>query len=80
MKNLTLHNLIEKEGNLYVALCLELDIASQGKTVEKARKNLQDAVQGYLELIYDEGIEKEFIPRPAPLQKWLKYLDLDNQA
>jgi hypothetical protein len=27
--------IIEKEGNLYAALCLELDVASQGATVEE---------------------------------------------
>jgi len=32
---------IEREGDGYVALCPELDIASQGKTVEEARNNLQ---------------------------------------
>jgi predicted RNase H-like HicB family nuclease len=28
--------ILEKEGDLYVALCPELDVASQGKTVEEA--------------------------------------------
>ena len=40
---------IEREGNGYVALCPELDIASQGGTVEEARSNLAEAVQLFLE-------------------------------
>ena len=40
---------IEREDNMYVALCPELDVASQGKTVEEARKNLQEAVELFLE-------------------------------
>ncbi|MBA7635809.1 hypothetical protein ES703_43413 [subsurface metagenome] len=32
--------IIEAEGNGYVALCPELDIASQGNSVEEARENL----------------------------------------
>jgi len=36
--------IIEREGNEYVALCPELDIASQGKTVEEARVNLVEAL------------------------------------
>jgi len=32
--------IIEREDDEYVAFCPELDIASQGKTVEEARRNL----------------------------------------
>ena len=32
--------IIEREDDMYVALCPELDIASQGQTVEAARTNL----------------------------------------
>ena len=40
---------IEREGNGYVSLCPELDIASQGNTIEEARANLVEAVQLFLE-------------------------------
>ena len=39
----TLTAIIEREGEDYVALCPELDIASQGATVSEARKNLTEA-------------------------------------
>ena len=41
--------IIEREGEGYVSLCPELDIASQGDTVEEARRNLAEAVQLFLE-------------------------------
>ena len=41
--------IIEREGHQYVALCPELDIASQGDSVEQARQNLQEAVELFLE-------------------------------
>ena len=41
--------ILEKEGNQYVALCPELDIASQGATVEEAKANLKEAVELFLE-------------------------------
>jgi predicted RNase H-like HicB family nuclease len=41
--------IIEKEGAGYVALCPELDIASQGESVEEARRNLQEAVELFFE-------------------------------
>ena len=41
--------IIERERDGYVALCAELDIASQGETVEAARRNLVEAVELFLE-------------------------------
>ena len=41
--------LIEREGDGYVALCPELDVASQGDTIEQARANLLEAVELFLE-------------------------------
>jgi len=41
--------IIEREDNTYVALCPELDIASQGDTVESARKNLVEALELFFE-------------------------------
>ena len=37
--------LIEREGEGYVSLCPELDVASQGKTIEEARDNLREALE-----------------------------------
>jgi predicted RNase H-like HicB family nuclease len=41
--------IIEREGDGYVALCPELDIASQGDTVEDARRNLTEALELFFE-------------------------------
>ena len=41
--------IIEREGDGYVALCPELDIASQGGTVEEARDNLVEALELFFE-------------------------------
>ena len=40
---------IEREGNGYVSLCPELDIASQGGTIEEARDNLREALELFFE-------------------------------
>ncbi len=53
--------ILQKEGDWYVSLCPELDIASQGKTVEEAVNNLQEAVELYLE---DEDVT---LPDTAPI-------------
>lgn len=41
--------IVELEGDLFVALCPELDVASQGATLEEATANLRDAVELFLE-------------------------------
>ncbi len=41
--------IIEREGEWYVAQCPQFDIASQGKTIEEAVKNLREAVELFLE-------------------------------
>lgn len=40
---------IEREGDGYVSLCPELDIASQGETVAEARENLKEALELFFE-------------------------------
>ena len=42
--------IIEREGDGYVALCPELDIASEDDTVEEARLNLIEALEGFFEI------------------------------
>ena len=48
-KKRTFTAIIEREDNMYVSLCPELDVASQGATIEDARANLTEAVELFLE-------------------------------
>ena len=57
--NKKLTAIIEREGDGYVALCPELDVASQGDTVDEARRNLQEA----LELLYETASPEEIEAR-----------------
>ena len=49
--------IIEREGQGFVALCPELDIASQGDTIEDARANLREALELFLETASPEEIK-----------------------
>ena len=51
--------IIEREGDGYMSLCPELDIASQGDSVEEARNNLTEA----LELFFEHASESEIKER-----------------
>jgi predicted RNase H-like HicB family nuclease len=48
--------LIEREGDGFVALCPEVDVASQGETIEQARANLQEALELFFEAASDAEI------------------------
>ena len=49
--------IIEREDDSYVALCPELDIASQGATVAEARENLKEALELFFETASETEIE-----------------------
>jgi predicted RNase H-like HicB family nuclease len=50
--------IIEKEDDVYAALCPELDVASQGTSVEEATSNLREAVELFLECADPEEIKR----------------------
>lgn len=56
--------IINKEDKWYVALCVELGVVSQGKTIEEAQENLKEAVELYLE---DQPKNKKHFVQAAPL-------------
>ena len=56
--------IIKKREKQFVALCPEIDVASQGLTVEKALTNLKEAVELYLEeidVLNEVGSEKPLV-------------------
>ena len=55
---------IKKGEKQFVALCPEVDVVSQGKTIEDAQKNLKEAVELYLD---DRPKSKIILPKTSPL-------------
>ena len=49
---------VRREEDSYVALCPELDIASQGDTVEQARSALQEALELFFECADSEEVKR----------------------
>ena len=54
---------IMKERQGYTALCLELDVASQGDTIQEAKEALLEAVTLYLETAFENNVP---YLRPVP--------------
>ena len=56
--NRQLTAIVEREGDGYVALCPEVDVASQGNTVTEARDNLAEALTLFFEIAPAEEIDR----------------------
>lgn len=48
MSNLDIHSVIHREGEHFVAQCLNVDVSSFGDTEADALANLREAVELYL--------------------------------
>lgn len=58
MRQIELTGLIQQEGEEFVSCCVELDIASQGATVEEAVQNLEEAVGLFFETASKTEIQR----------------------
>lgn len=67
---------IEKQGNLFVAVCIDLSLAAQADSMDEARRKLDLQIVDYLNDVLN-GPEREHIkdllPRKAPLSQQLRY-------
>ena len=50
--------IIKREGNGYVSFCPKMDVASQGDTVDEARRNLQEALELFFETAAPAEVEQ----------------------
>ena len=62
-----LTGIIKKSGDYYVALCLEINVSSQGESIEEARKMLQEACDQYISYMKAEGREDEIKSAPVDI-------------
>ena len=62
MKTQTFTASISQEDELFIAQCLEVDVASQGKNEDEAINNLREALELYLEA-----------PQPTVMPKLRKF-------
>ena len=64
MKTMTFSAVLNPEDAGYVSLCPEMDIASQGDTIEEALANLKEAVEGFFETASAEEVQRR-LKKPA---------------
>jgi predicted RNase H-like HicB family nuclease len=64
--------LVHREGDWFVALCPELDVASQGTSFEDARTNLAEAVALFLECAPPEEVSAR-----SHLDTWVTRVEVE---
>ena len=69
--------IIKKDGIFYVALCLELNVASQGESIAEAKQMLEEACDEYLSYMRDERLETEIQPVSPDLLREFLLKDVD---
>jgi predicted RNase H-like HicB family nuclease len=76
LANRTLHCYAEGRDGNWEAICLDLDIAVQGRSFEEVFSSLQEAVSLYLETVADVEPDEQraLLRRSAPLSVRLKFL------
>ena len=76
MRNIEVTGEIWQEGNMYTAYCHELDVASAGRSLDEARKNLVEALEIFFEetarkgtlrsILAEAGFLSKKMSRPSP--------------
>ena len=67
-----LTGIIKKAGNYYVALCLELNVSSQGDSIEEAKRMLGGACEEYVSYMEENNLVGEI--RSVPLEILREFL------
>lgn len=58
--------ILEREEDMSVSLCPELDIVSQGATISESRNNLQEAIELFLETASPQEIQERLNNKNQP--------------
>jgi predicted RNase H-like HicB family nuclease len=75
--DMQLTGIIKKAGNYYVALCLELNVSSQGESIEEARRMLKETCGEYVSYMKEKNLVGEI--RSVPLEILREFLLKDAE-
>lgn len=72
---LTFRGYVKQEGDEWVAICIDLNLAAQGDTAEEAIMECSTMIEEYLNYIVDTYPDKlnEYLSRPAPPELMSEY-------
>ena len=65
--------LVKKDGNQYASLCIELDVASCGRTKKEAIEGIKNAIETYIDYMTSENRQHDMC-RPVPMNELKAFL------
>ena len=75
-RQLFLRCLADKSNGQWQAICLDLDLATQGETLEEATKKLEAQISEYVFDALageDQAYADQLLSRRAPVALWIRY-------
>lgn len=66
----------QRQGDLYVAVCVDLSLAAQADTMDEVKRKLDEQISSYLEDLFkgdDRKHMRDLFPRRAPLRFVLRF-------
>lgn len=77
--NFQLNVVIYNEDKEWIAHCLELDLVTTGKSVQKAWADMRDIIQAHIEFAI-ENDNLEHIFKQAPREVWNRIFELQRKG
>ncbi len=66
----TINCLQYRDGDIFIAHCLEFDLVAEGSTQEEARTNLADLIKTHIQFAIEKDVEDKALFHPAPSKYW----------
>ena len=77
MSKTTFTALIWEEDEVFISKCLEIEVASAGKSPQEALENLREAIELWLENAKKLGLLEDYAPILTTKQKFTSQIEMD---
>lgn len=73
VRTITVRCYLEGSGSDWHAICVDLDLVAQGRSLDETRVTLDDMIESYIQsaMTYPEADRDRFLNRKAP--RWLRF-------
>lgn len=75
----TVSYLFLKEKGKFVAVCLEFDLETEGKTFKETQEKIEDLTQGWWANVVENKLSEELLNKSAPKKYWKLYETIKNK-
>lgn len=77
MTRVKLTAVVWKEEDVFVSKCPEIEVSSAGDTEEEALKNLEEAIDLWIENAKELGLVEEYLPMMTAAKKSTSFIEIN---